>query len=104
MWPEFNTNFNSFWTRRADIYENWRARNSTALPQPLTAANIIQPANKVPAYPILSMRPPLPNSALAGGMGVSGDDGSAVRVLEAELVEISERLRQARYQLEEEKQ
>lgn len=37
-------------------------------------------------------------------MGVSGDDGSAVRVLEAELVEISERLRQARYQLEEEKQ
>ena len=37
-------------------------------------------------------------------MGLSNDEGAAVRVLEAELVEISERLRQARYQLEEEKQ
>ena len=41
---------------------------------------------------------------MAGGMGTSNDEGTAVRVLEAELVEISERLRQTRYQLEEEKQ
>jgi len=105
LWPEFSTNFNSYWVKRADIYENWRARNSVALPQTLngSAAPPFPRTNQPPAYPILSpVRPVLSGAA---GFGVDADGNTpAVRVLEAELVEISERLRQTRYQLDEERQ
>jgi hypothetical protein len=110
LWPEFSTNFNSYWTRRNDIYENWKSNNTLGLPQPtgvshssparIRTAEVIVPSGYPPMSPV---RPTVPG-AMAGNMRQANDDISSIRVLEAELVEVSERLRQTRYQLDDERQ
>ncbi len=103
LWPEFSTNFNSYWTKRNDIYENWKSNNLLGLPQPMSAspARVLAPNGYPPASPIR----PTVAGAVVGNMRPSApEDVAAVRVLEAELVEVSERLRQTRYQLDEERQ
>lgn len=94
QWPEFSSNFNSYWTRRSDIYEQWRQGQTSA-------------------YPFPERKLPPPTSAPIASSGSSRTEPllnprqsevASVRVLEAELAEISERLRQTRYQLEEERQ
>lgn len=127
QWPEFSNNFNAYWTRRSDIYEQWRqgpfssnpinplnqssptliGERSMLLP-PLNRASIAEPppgSNRVKdssGFTDPSGLRTLPQ-ATSGSGGYRAETAS-VRVLEAELVEISERLRQTRYQLDEERQ
>ena len=92
MWPEFSTNFNFYWTRRSDLYEQWRSRSSVPAVVPSRSRGSGSPAVNSPFRPNWNV-------------GSQEEDCSgAVRVLEAELVEVSERLRQARYQVDEERQ
>jgi hypothetical protein len=94
LWPEFSTNFNSFWTRRMDVYELWMQTKS--------------PTKRSVTLPLQSQR-------LLAEMNVDGKSGpnasvgnkdeyAAVRVMEAEMAELSERLRSTRQQLDEERQ
>lgn len=97
MWPEFSTNFNSYWTKRKDIYENWKSNNVLGLPQPMTAVGIS-------ASRPSPIRPTVPGAVVGNMRPSAPEDVASLRVLEAELVEVSERLRQTRYQLDEERQ
>lgn len=102
LWPEFSTNFNSYWTKRNDIYENWKSSNTLGLPQP-TASSARPPL--ISGYPPVSpIRPTVPGAVVGIMRASAPEDIASVRVLEAELVEVSERLRQTRYQLDEERQ
>ena len=96
QWPEFISNFNAFWTKRNDIYEQWTQRN-----RPITSAQALPPV-AIPRRLSTTIATPL--RPAINPVGGTADDSAAVRVLEAELVEISERLRQTRYQLDEERQ
>ena len=78
LWAEFSNQFNTFWTRRGDVYEDWKQISSTLPP---------------PSRTLVHQRSTIQSQRSAEGA-----------VLESELAEISERLRQTRMQLEEERQ
>lgn len=114
QWPEFSSNFNQFWVHRGDIYERWRQNYLLSPSLPATAApsstrnlnpNASGPLPPV-AGPVLNppIRPLISQPSSIPLHRSSTDESAGARVLEAELVEISERLRQTRYQLDEEKQ
>lgn len=95
LWPEFSNNFNAYWTRRADVFDRWRHSRT-----PMIKENILvsSPAEK-------RLVTQLPNPTVEAPLVVRNpDEYAAMRVMEAEMVELSERLRQARLQLEEERQ
>ena len=98
LWPEFSANFNFYWTRRNDIYEQWRSRETVK-----AVVNLPSSAGQSSVDPSRRLNTPLVRRSSVDPPGVSDMDGSA-RVLEAELVEVSERLRQARYSVDEERQ
>jgi DNA repair exonuclease SbcCD ATPase subunit len=100
QWPEFSNNFNSYWTRRSDIYEQWRQGQTSAYAVP--ESKIKGSTSGVNENSRSRLPPPGTNSDLS--VSLRQAEVASVRVLEAELVEISERLRQTRYQLDEERQ